>query len=175
MKFIWRRSRGSGEAHAQRLLEAAKETLALWDGELDFTELADDIAVESPDGARALEGDQRARRATGGRVTRRGSRGHSPPFPESVSSMARRFPLARRSHRFASLAGVRSFSGLVPKLSSSGLGGRHGGPTKSGDAALREALYMAANRARRIDPTLAQRYHRLMVNEGKHHNSALCT
>jgi hypothetical protein len=33
---------------------------------------------------------------------------------------------------------------------------------------------MAANWARRIDPTLAHRYHRLMVHEGKHHNSALC-
>ncbi len=25
-----------------------------------------------------------------------------------------------------------------------------------------------------VDPSLAARYHRLMVNEGKHHNSALC-
>ena len=76
--------------------------------------------------------------------------------------------------RFCSLAGARSFSGLVPSLTSSGINGRHGGPTKSGDAPLREALFMAANWARRIDPTLAQRYHRLMVREGKHHNSALC-
>jgi hypothetical protein len=33
---------------------------------------------------------------------------------------------------------------------------------------------MAASAARRIDPTLAARYHRLMVSCGKHHNSALC-
>jgi hypothetical protein len=33
---------------------------------------------------------------------------------------------------------------------------------------------MAANQARRIDPVLAARYHRLMVSCGKHHNSALC-
>src|ERR1039458_3776383 len=33
---------------------------------------------------------------------------------------------------------------------------------------------MAANQARRIDPALAARYHRLMVTRGKHHNSALC-
>ena len=33
---------------------------------------------------------------------------------------------------------------------------------------------MAANAARRTDPTLAARYHRLMVAQGKHHNSALC-
>jgi len=30
------------------------------------------------------------------------------------------------------------------------------------------------SQARRIDPTLAARYHRLMVTCGKHHNSALC-
>lgn len=33
---------------------------------------------------------------------------------------------------------------------------------------------MAAGQARRIDPTLAAKYHRLMVEAGKHHNSALC-
>ncbi len=33
---------------------------------------------------------------------------------------------------------------------------------------------MAADHARHIDPTLAQRYYRLVVVEGKHHNSALC-
>ena len=51
---------------------------------------------------------------------------------------------------------------------------RHGGPTKRGDAVLRQALFMAAGQARRIDPTLAAKYHRLMIDAGKHHNSALC-
>ncbi len=77
-------------------------------------------------------------------------------------------------NRFQSLAGARSFSGLVPSLDASGVNGHHGSPTKSGDAPLREALFMAAGAARRVDPTLAARYHRLMVKEGKHHNSALC-
>jgi hypothetical protein len=48
------------------------------------------------------------------------------------------------------------------------------GITKAGDAVLRQALYLAADHARLIDPTLAQRYHRLVIIEGKHHNSALC-
>lgn len=34
---------------------------------------------------------------------------------------------------------------------------------------------MAADHARKTDPTLAARYHRLMVQNGKHHTSALCT
>ena len=54
--------------------------------------------------------------------------------------------------RFQSLAGARSFSGLVPSLSASGASGRQGPPTKAGDAPLCEALFMAANAARRTDP-----------------------
>jgi hypothetical protein len=77
-------------------------------------------------------------------------------------------------NRFRSLAGVRSFSGLVPSLDASGIAGQHGGPTKRGDACLREAIFIAADHARRSDPMLAARYHRLMVSAGKHHNSALC-
>lgn len=39
---------------------------------------------------------------------------------------------------------------------------------------LREALFLAADHARRLDPSLAARYHRLMTVAGKHHTSALC-
>lgn len=60
------------------------------------------------------------------------------------------------------------------RAGASGVNGRHGRPTKRGDALLREALFISANRARRIDPTLAAKYHRLMVESDKHHNSALC-
>ena len=51
----------------------------------------------------------------------------------------------------------------------------HKGITKAGDGVLRQALYMAAEHARRVDPTLAQRYYRLVMVEGKHHNSAICS
>ena len=44
----------------------------------------------------------------------------------------------------------------------------------AGTPQLREAIFIAADHARRIDPTLAARYQRLMVLAGKHHNSALC-
>lgn len=62
----------------------------------------------------------------------------------------------------------------MPRLESSGLTGRRHGPTKAGDACLREAQYMVAEHARRSDPTLAAKYHRLMIHDGKHHISALC-
>ncbi len=77
--------------------------------------------------------------------------------------------------RFANLAAVRSFAGLVPHQDASGVAARAGGPTKAGDACLREALFIAADHARKIDPTPAARYHQLFVENRKHHNSAVCT
>jgi len=69
----------------------------------------------------------------------------------------------------------RAFSGLIPRQNSSGLTDTAGGPTKQGDACLRQALFLAADHARKIDPTLAARYQRLMCEAGRHHTSALCT
>ena len=63
----------------------------------------------------------------------------------------------------------------MPKIDQSGLENRHKGVTKAGDPGLREALFLAADLARRTDPTLAQRYHRLVVTDGRHHISAVCT
>ncbi len=47
--------------------------------------------------------------------------------------------------------------------------------TKAGDPGLREALFLAADLARKVDPTLAERYHHLVVDQGRHHTSAVCT
>ena len=77
--------------------------------------------------------------------------------------------------RFHNLAGVRSFTGLVPSIDQSGNSNGHGRPTKAGDPGLREALFLAAEQLRRVDPHFARKYHRLVVQEGRHHQSALCT
>ncbi len=77
--------------------------------------------------------------------------------------------------RFANLAGVGSFTGIGPRIDQSGLANRHKGLTKAGDPGLREALFLAADLARKVDPTLAARYYRLVVDEGRHHTSAVCT
>src|SRR6266540_3993808 len=52
--------------------------------------------------------------------------------------------------RFHSLAGIRSFTGLVPSIDQSGNSSGHGRPTKAGDPGLREALYLAADHLRRV-------------------------
>lgn len=175
-RFLYRYSRGRwGEEQAEALLAAAVETLILWADDLEFGELADDIAIEARLalhlGEELEDLDERiaiflAEADPTGIVT-------------SVPGIGRVLGaqiLGRLGdpNRFRTLAGVRSFSGLVPSLDASGTSGRHGGPTKRGDASLREAMFMAADHARRCDPSLAARYHRLMVEAGKHHTSALC-
>jgi hypothetical protein len=48
VKFLYRHSRGAwGAAEAASLLEAAAQTLALWGDDLDYVELADEIATEA--------------------------------------------------------------------------------------------------------------------------------
>jgi transposase len=175
-RFLYRHSRGAwGQEHAAALLAAAAETLALWERELDYEQLAEDIAVEArlalylTDEIAALDE----------RIALQFEEADPDAILTSapgVGAITGALILGRlgNPNRFRSLAGVRSFSGLVPSLDASGMSGRHGGPTRAGDASLREAIFIAADHARRIDPTLAARYQRLMVSAGKHHNSALC-
>jgi transposase len=175
-RLVWRWSHGAwGEDHASRILAAAAETLQLWDTELSYPDLAEDIAAE----ARLALGLTAEIRDLDTKIAallhQLDPAGIMTSVP-GVGAVGAAQILARLGDpsRFRSLAGARSFTGLVPSLTASGVSGRHGPPTKSGDASLREALFMAADQARRTDPTLAARYHRLMVTEGKHHTSALC-
>ena len=176
-RFIYRHSRGAwGDKHADALLAAAAETLQLWSGaELDYPDLADDIAIEARLALHLTEELKDLDERTALLLQQADPRGilTSAPGVAQITAAAILGRLGDPS-RFHSLAGARAFTGLVPILDASGLTGRHGGPTKRGDAVLRQALFMAAGQARRIDPTLAAKYHRLMVHAGKHHNSALC-
>lgn len=175
-RFIWRYSHGAwADDHAARLLAAATETLQLWDGEMSYPDLAEDIAAEARL-ALALCAEIRDLDAKLAGLLHQADPAAIMTSVPGVGIINGAQILARLGNpaRFQSLAGARSFSGLVPSLTASGVNGRHGPPAKSGDAPLREALFMAANQARRTDPTLAARYHRLMMTQGKHHNSALC-
>ena len=174
-RFLYRHSRGAwGQRRAAKLLAAAEEALARWERELDYQQLAEDIAVEARlalyltqeiaalDERIALQFEEADPNAI---LT-------SAPGIGAITGAQILGPLGD-PNRFRSLAGVRSFSGLVPSLDASGVSERHGGQARAGDASFRETIFIAADHARRIDPTLAARYHRLMVTAGKHHNSAL--
>jgi transposase len=176
-RFCHRHSRGAwGEPLADALLAAAQETLELWDGaDLDYPDLAEDIAIEARLAVQLTEEIKDLDERTALLVKQADPDAILTSAP-GVAEITAAAILGRLGdpNRFDSLAGARAFTGLVPSLDASGLSGRHGGPTKRGDAVLRQALFMAAGQARRIDPTLAAKYHRLMLEAGKHHNSALC-
>ena len=175
-RFLYRHSRGAwGQEHAAKLLAAAEEALALWERELDYEQLAEDIAVEARLALYLTEEIAALEERIALQFEEADPQAILTSAP-GVGAITGAQILGRLGdpNRFRSLAGVRSFSGLVPSLDASGVGGRHGGPTRAGDASLREAIFIAADHARRIDPTLAARYHRLMVTAGKHHHSALC-
>jgi transposase len=174
--FLHRSSRGAwANERAAAIVAAARTTIALWGDEFDFNELAADIATEARlalglcDEIAAMDKRITALYATADPA---GIVGSAPGV--GVIGAPQILGRLGDANRFRNLAAVRSFSGLVPRRDDSGNTANTGGPTKAGDACLREALFICADHARKIDPTLAQRYHRLMTTEGKHHNSALC-
>jgi len=166
-----------GDRRADAVVSAAEASLALWGSDgLDYEALAADIAVEANI---ALELTRQIARLDERifDLYHEADPDHivlSAPGVGKILSAQIRGRLGD-PHRFTSLAAVRSFSGLVPRQNSSGLTQSSGGPVKQGDACLREALFMAADHARKIDPQLAARYRRLMCDTGRHHSSAVCT
>lgn len=177
-KLVIRASRGAWrEAKADEILDAADETLALWaTGGLDFDELAEDIAIEARQ-IKALDAEIAVLDDRIEALYEAADPAGIVASAPGVGTVLAAGILARTGdfNRFESLAGVRSFTGLVPKIDQSGTSDHHNGPTKAGDPGLRQALFLAADQARRVDPTLAARYHRLYVDASKHHNSAICT
>jgi len=166
-----------GEGRADAVVSAAEATLALWgpDG-LDYEALAADIAAEA---SVALELSRQIAQLDQ-RIFDLYCEADPEQIVRSAPGVGKILAAQIRGrlgdpHRFTSLAAARSFSGLIPHQNSSGLTDVTGGPTKQGDACLREALFLAADHARRSDPQLAARYQRLMCDKGRHHNSALCT
>src|SRR5689334_8838920 len=155
-RFCYRHSRGAwAEPMAEAILAAAAETLQLWTGgELDYPDLAEDIAIEARLALLLTEEIKDLDERTA--LLLRQADPHailtSAPGVADITAAAILGRLGDPT-RFTSLAGVRAFTGLVPTLDASGQTGRHGPPTKRGDAVLRQALFMAAGQARRIDPT----------------------
>jgi transposase len=176
--LLIRTSRGAlREAKADELLAAADETLVLWSaGGLDFAELADDIAIEARHIASLSAEIDTIEDRVAALYDEADPAGIVASAPGVGVTLAAGI-LGRTGdlNRFDNLAGIRAFTGLVPKVDQSGLVNGQGGVTKAGDPGLRMALFLAADHARKVDPTLAARYHRLVVHAGKHHVSATCT
>lgn len=177
-QWLHRQSRGKwGSEQADSIVNAAHATISLWGNEgMDFEALAADIALEAE---LALELNVQINK-----LEERIAAYYKQADPQQILTTIPGVGLVLAAQivgrlgdieRFSALSSVRSYSGLVPRCSSSGLAGPTGGLSKKGDACLREAICIAADLARRYDPSLAQRYHRLMMENGKHHTSAVCS
>lgn len=176
-EFLHRSSRGAWAAErATEILDAAATSITLWGDGFAFDELAADIAAEARLALSLCEEIQTLDKRIRNLYAAADPAGIVRSAP-GVGIVGAPQILGRLgdANRFKNLAAIRSFSGLVPRQNDSGVAANAGGPTKAGDACLREALFNAADHARKIDPTLAARYHRLMTVDGKHHTSALCT
>ena len=162
--------------HAQRLLDAANEAIAMWSGGgLDFTELAWDLASE----VRVLRQLEHEITRLDDRITELYTNADPKKIVLSAPGIGPVLAAGIRGRhgdadRFANLAAVRSFSGMVPRVNQSGNTDTRPGITKQGDPGLRRDMWFAADLARHQDPQLAAKYYRLIVERRLHHSSALC-
>lgn len=175
-RFLIARSRGAWRCqHAAELIAAAKESLVLWGPTgMDFAELADDIAHEAEQALfltrQIKQIDERVANLYA-EADPAGIVASAPGVGPVISAV-----IAGRigdPHRFTSLAAIRAYTGLVPKVSQSGMTKVESSITKAGDPLLREMLCTAADQARKIDPQIAAKYQRLMAGD-RHHDSAIC-
>lgn len=175
-RFLQTRSRGQyGPEPARALIVAARESLTLWEGtDIDFAELGADIAAEAEQAiflnAQIKEIDERIANLYA-EADPEGIVASAPGVGPVISAV-----IAGRigdAGRFTSLAAIRAYSGLVPKVNQSGLNETRPGITKAGDPLLREMLFIAADHARKADPQLAAKYVRLMSGD-RHRDSAIC-
>ena len=143
-RFCYRHSRGAwGEPHAAALLAAASETLELWSGgELDYPDLAEDIAIEARLALQLTEEIKDLDERTTLLLREADPSGilTSAPGVATITAAAILGGGSATQNPVQLLAGARAFTGLVPILDASGLNDRHGGPTKRGDAVLRQEL-----------------------------------
>lgn len=165
-----------GNEQAEGLLAAANEAIALWQGGgLDFAELAWDLASEVRI-VRQLDQELE-------RLDNRIADLYAAADPKGIVISAPGIGpvlaggiLGRLGDpsRFANLAAVRSFSGMVPAVDQSGRSQSRPGITRQGDSGLRRDIWLAAEVARHKDPQLAAKYYRLVVGRQLHHHSAVC-
>lgn len=158
------------------LREAARRTLALHRGWVDFEALQFEIAQEiellrmlqrqTEALERRIQSLYREHDPEGLLQTIPGIGPHIAPVLLAILGDVRRFPNQRQ---------LRGFCGLFPTCSASGGVEKPGQRLiKGGNDRIKRALYLAADTARRIDPQLAELYWRLMVRRGHHHKQALC-
>ncbi len=165
-----------GTDEATALIDAAGEAVELWQHHgLDFDELAWDLASEVRLVRRLDDEISRLETRIDELYAKADPAGIVISTP-GVGTVLAGGILGRLgdANRFANLAGVRSFSGMIPKVNQTGHTETRPGITKQGDPGLRRDIWFAADVARQTDPQLAAKYHRLSGERRLHHYSAIC-
>ena len=164
-----------GIERAEAVRSAAAETVAFYEGHVDFSTVALELEVSLAQ--LGFLGKQVKR------LEERIASLHAELYPEDrlisipgvgavVAGVVR--AVVGDLSRFANLASFRAYTGLVPREDSSGEVRRRGRISRAGPSVLRWALYLAADAARQCDPALADLYRRLMVERGRTHTQAVC-
>jgi len=166
--------RRMGADRADAWLRVAKAAVELFDDDpaVPFADLAAEVRL-----LRAVLAQRRAhakaREAAYRRVDRDGLARTLPGIatiggPVLVAGMG-------RPQRFASGAAFKAFTGLTPRASETGetdaRASRSPRPARHGCG---DQLVCSAQVARRLDPQLAEVYHRQMTAHGAHHTKAVC-
>ena len=155
---------------------AAKAARALHRGHINFAELQAEVAIE----VRLMEHRIGAIADLDRRIERLYADLHPDDVLRTIPGIGRALApvilgVLHTAERFRSERHLRGFCGLFPKQASSGGRDKPGQRiTQSGNDRIKQALYLAADAARRIDPGLAEVYWRLMTVKGHHHKQAIC-
>jgi hypothetical protein len=161
---------GWNETRAERVVAAAADAVDFHGDLVDFTAVALELDVACAQLAALSAQTQRLE----ARIVQPHAQRHPDDVLLSVPGIGPVIAGVVRAvvgdlSRFASLAALRAYTGLVPRQNSSGEVRKGGRISKAGPSVLRWALYLAADVARQWDPQLADLYRRLMVERGHTH------
>lgn len=140
----------------------------------------EDLAAEMATGVRRLRAVLAERDVTPAPARTPISRSTPRDWPDlcrvSPTSAGRSWSVAMgNASRFPDASAFKRVTGLTPKASETDNTDRKGqAMSKAGPRRLRDQLGQSANRARRVDPLLAEMYFTQMVERGAHHQKALC-
>lgn len=158
------------------LRAAASDALALHGNHVDFAELQAEVSIE----ARLMEQRLNAIAELDRRIKVLYQELHPEDVLQTVPGVGRTLApvllgIFHTADRFRSERHMRGFCGLFPRQASSGGREKPGQRlTQAGNDRIKQALFLAADAARRIDPGLAEVYWRLMTVKGHHHKQAIC-
>jgi transposase len=170
--------RGSKPSLAATLMEAACETIALYETSevVDFQALQREVTRELD----LFEAHRAAVRELDAEIQTLAQQTGMNHLVESLPGVATvlggvLLAYAGDSKRFRNVGAFKAYCGMIPRVEQSATTrSTNSTLTKTGPNQLKRALYLAADIARQTDPQLARIYHTQMAVKRHHHRQAVC-